>query len=550
MSYPIYENLINRALKLLASMPFAIGILLLVSSVSVIGTLIAQNRSHDYYRSTYGDTWQQLISVASFDNVYHAWWFVCLLGCLFVSLLAAIWRHSTRILNNNRLLKEIPPINERPSSATQMSKTGSINTSNLVSFMRMYGFNEYLQSIDNKQHTLFFRKGQWGKLGFLPIHLGIAIIISGGFVTSQWGLRGVMNIVDGETSNLVHIPDGESFRSIELPFKIRNNGFGLDHYTNGMPSNYRSNLDIFKQNQLLVSKEIIVNDPLTIGDITVYQSSYGDAGSAVNISITDLSRPDFVIQQLDSAVHKILEDDVNGTRFTITELRQQNVMNLSTNPLTTVMRNLGPSIDIRLQSSVDGTITYRVYKNYPNMIAFTRLGDTEMTTFNLGMSPADHNLVKLLSSYLQNTSTYREQNLDTRRKALRHAMTINNTPLSKAGELGPIIINAADVLSQHKLPALFQLNAYEQKLYTGLQVSKDPGANIIWTGSILLLLGLLMFYVSEYRIWLIIDQQENSSQIRLVISSNRVASISLHYLMGRLVNEFQSNGFIIKGYAQ
>lgn len=550
MNYPIIENQVRRVLKLLASMPFAIGILLLLSSVSVTGTLIAQNRSRDFYRSTYGENWQQMISIAGFDDVYHAWWFIFLLGCLFVSLLAAIWRHSARVLNNNKSFKEIPPINERPSTTRHMSKAGSINTTSLVSYMRAQGFKEYLQSKDNTQQTLFFRKGQWGKLGFIAIHLGIVIIIVGAFVTSQWGMRGVMNIADGETSNLVYLSEGETFKSIELPINIRNNGFHLDHYINGMPSGYRSKLDVFKQNQLLVSKEIIVNDPLTIDGITIYQSSFGDAGSALNIAITDLSRPGFAIQQLDTAVHKILEDDITGTRFTIDEFRQQNVMNLSDNPLKTVMRNLGPSIDIRLQSPVDGTITYRVYNNFPQIIAFTRLGDTEMTTFNLGMPPADQKLVKLLSSYLQYTSAEKAQNANTRRNAFRQAMVVNNIPLSKAGELGPVIANAAKELSLHKLPALFQLHSYEQKFYTGLQVSKDPGANIIWTGSILLILGLLMFYISEYSVWLIIDQQEKPSHIKLVLSSNRVTSINLHYLMERLVSKFQSNDFIIKGYTQ
>ena len=550
MSNPLDENQVNRTLKRLASMPFAIGILLLLSSVSVIGTLIAQNRSRDFYRSNYGDTWQQVIDAASLDNVYHAWWFISLLGFLFVSLVAAIWRHGTRVINNNRSLMEIPVVPEIPASTAVIRKSGSADIEHMINCMRSFGFKHHIKKSENTQQTLYFRKGQWGKLGFLPIHVGILVIISGGFVTSQFGFRGAMNIAVGESSNKVFIAEGEAFRTLELPFHIRNNGFYLDQYVNGMPSGYSSKLDAIIQNRPIVSKEIIVNDPLTIGDITVYQASFGDAGSLVNIAITDLSRPAFAIQQMDTAVHKILEDDDSGTRFTIAEFRQNNVMNLSTDPLKNVMRDLGPSVDIRLQSPADGTITYRVYKNFPHMIAFTRLGDTAMTTFNLGMSPADQKLIKLLSSYLQYSNASKEHNADSRRQAFRQAMEFCKIPMSMARDLGPVIANAAEELSKYKLPALFQLNSYEQKLYTGLQVSKDPGANIIWAGSFLLILGLLMFYISEYRVWVIINQQGETTHIKLVLSGNRKTSISLEYLMQRLLGKLQSDGFIVEGNRQ
>ena len=49
-----------------------------------------------------------------------------------------------------------------------------------------------------------------------------------------------------------------------------------------------------------------------------------------------------------------------------------------------------------------------------------------------------------------------------------------------------------------------------QSRYSGLQVSRDPGAILIWIASVLFLAGLgAIFYFPRHQIWIAVTRQEN-----------------------------------------
>jgi len=50
-------------------------------------------------------------------------------------------------------------------------------------------------------------------------------------------------------------------------------------------------------------------------------------------------------------------------------------------------------------------------------------------------------------------------------------------------------------------PVYLQLTGYEEVQASGLQLTRSPGKNIVYTGSVLLILGVFaMFYIRERRI--------------------------------------------------
>lgn len=57
----------QRTLDLFASMPWAIAVLLRLSSFRIIGMLIAQNRNQDDHHSIYGNFWQKVITLVKID---------------------------------------------------------------------------------------------------------------------------------------------------------------------------------------------------------------------------------------------------------------------------------------------------------------------------------------------------------------------------------------------------------------------------------------------------------------------------------------------------
>jgi cytochrome c biogenesis protein len=69
-------------------------------------------------------------------------------------------------------------------------------------------------------------------------------------------------------------------------------------------------------------------------------------------------------------------------------------------------------------------------------------------------------------------------------------------------------------------PFYLQLTGFDEIKASGLQLTRSPGKNLVYLGSILLVLGVFaMFYIHERRLWLLIKPQER--KLLLPMSSNR-----------------------------
>jgi cytochrome c biogenesis protein len=84
------------------------------------------------------------------------------------------------------------------------------------------------------------------------------------------------------------------------------------------------------------------------------------------------------------------------------------------------------------------------------------------------------------------------------------------------------VLQAVQVIPRLPWPYIPVLDDYEQKYYTGLQLARDPGMNVVWTGSALLVMGLcMMLYVSHRKLWLVVRRKGKDVSISFVGLSNR-----------------------------
>ncbi|NVL93466.1 MAG: cytochrome c biogenesis protein ResB, partial [Desulfobacterales bacterium] len=71
-------------------------------------------------------------------------------------------------------------------------------------------------------------------------------------------------------------------------------------------------------------------------------------------------------------------------------------------------------------------------------------------------------------------------------------------------------------------PYYFKLNKIENKYYTGLQLSRDPGVSIVAIGSLFIVVGFFItFFSSHKRVWVRLDEQEGGTRIMVSATSNR-----------------------------
>jgi cytochrome c biogenesis protein len=81
-------------------------------------------------------------------------------------------------------------------------------------------------------------------------------------------------------------------------------------------------------------------------------------------------------------------------------------------------------------------------------------------------------------------------------------------------------LNAVSDSFHFGAPVYLQLNRYEEVKASGLQMTRSPGKNIVYGGSLLLVLGIFtMFYIRERRLWLLV--QPASGAVLFAMSTNR-----------------------------
>ncbi|MDO4878662.1 MAG: cytochrome c biogenesis protein ResB [Neisseria sp.] len=84
------------------------------------------------------------------------------------------------------------------------------------------------------------------------------------------------------------------------------------------------------------------------------------------------------------------------------------------------------------------------------------------------------------------------------------------------------LLNAMDAytgLTEYPAPVLLQLDGFKEVRSSGLQMTKSPGASLVYLGSLLLVSGtIFMFYIREKRAWLLFEE---NGEIRFAMSSGR-----------------------------
>lgn len=81
-------------------------------------------------------------------------------------------------------------------------------------------------------------------------------------------------------------------------------------------------------------------------------------------------------------------------------------------------------------------------------------------------------------------------------------------------------LNSASDVFFYGSPFYLQLTGFEQRQASGFQLTRSPGKNLVYGGSVLLVLGIFaMFYVRERRVWLLV--KPDSKRVLFAMSGTR-----------------------------
>lgn len=283
----------NRFRVFLASGRLAIALLSMIALGALLGTVIPQQIEAEAFSGRLHPVLRTLFEALQLFDVYHSIWFVLLLSMLAVNLIACsldrfpvAWRQIRGGLPPDRpdLFASLRPDRHRNSALSPAEAADRIETR----LRKRQGRVTRTQT--GQGICLAGEAGAFSRLGVYVVHLGILLLIAGGFAGAVWGLKGHVEIAEGGTADQLQLAGGKAPRTLD--FQIRCDRFVVEHYESGAPKLFRSDLAFLRNGKVEMAGALLVNHPLDFGGLRFYQSSYGRLpGGRQTLSWTRRDKP-------------------------------------------------------------------------------------------------------------------------------------------------------------------------------------------------------------------------------------------------------------------
>jgi cytochrome c biogenesis protein len=258
------------------SVRLTIFLLSTIALGALLGTIIPQQEAAEAFSARLHPALLAVFQTFQLFNVYNSAWFIVLLVLLAVNLIAcsldrfpAAWRQfrGGAAPDGTERLADLPPerivATDRP-AAEEVSRLQALL---LKRFRRVEKVETPLGFV------LAGGKGAFSRFGVYVVHLGVLLLIAGGLAGAVFGVKGYVEIAEGETSNMLAFRGGKSPQS--LPFSIRCDRFTVEFYDDGAPKVFRSDLTFLKDGKIVRQGALLVNHPIAFGGLRFYQASYG-----------------------------------------------------------------------------------------------------------------------------------------------------------------------------------------------------------------------------------------------------------------------------------
>ncbi|THF62357.1 cytochrome c biogenesis protein ResB [Pseudothauera nasutitermitis] len=314
--------------ELLSSMRFAISLLTILAIASVIGTVIQQNQPFNAYLNQFGPFWFPVFEKLGLYSVYNAGWFLVILAFLVLSTSLCIVRQSAPMLREMRSYRE----HAREVSLRQFAHQAELPAGRPLAEQRervdaYLAHTGFRARADEREDGVLVaaKQGSLNRAGYFLAHGAIVLICIGGLLDgnlplkvqmwlggkqtttgnqliadipasarlgeNNWSFRANLFIPEGRSANVAVLSVDDGILLQELPFTVSLKKFHVDHYENGMPKRFASDI-LVTDDETGESFEhtIEVNHPLTYKGVVMYQASFEDGGSLLKLTGHNLLR--------------------------------------------------------------------------------------------------------------------------------------------------------------------------------------------------------------------------------------------------------------------
>ena len=227
-------------------------------------------------------------------TVFESPWFGLALITLVTSIIVCTLDRTPRLWRGVADVRVVQPDPYYDPRLPDRAVMTGVDASELAGVFRGRNFRVREVRTDDGAVHVYGDRHQYTKMATLFTHLGLILFLVAAAVTSRLG----------DEQGLV-VPEGESLtvQPIGTPglLLIKNLGFDAPGFETGMPSDFTTDLAVYRDGQEIARKTIRVNDPLSVGGYTFHQNGFGPAPRLVVLDTAGETLWDAQVPLTDSA---------------------------------------------------------------------------------------------------------------------------------------------------------------------------------------------------------------------------------------------------------
>ncbi len=278
-----------RLWRLFTSVNFAVVQIVAIAVLAVFGMTIRQlpgfafrsagdyaaemDRLRAVYEPALGVGLVDLLERLQLFHVFTSTPFSVALLVLVASILICTLDRTPRLWQQAATIRVVQPpayfdarLPDRVSIAPGRGLTGDA----VAEVLRRHRFSIRVDVGPDGTPFLYGDRNRWTKLATLISHLGLILFLVAGLVTARFGDEQGLVVAEGDTLTV---------QPIGTPglLLVENRGFEAPGLDTGTPSDFTTDLAVYRDGEQLARKTIRVNDPLSAGGYTFHQNGFGPA---------------------------------------------------------------------------------------------------------------------------------------------------------------------------------------------------------------------------------------------------------------------------------
>jgi cytochrome c biogenesis protein len=283
------SDALNRLWRFFISMRTGLLLILALGLLSLVGTLLVQappgmSSDPQAYASwltsvkpKYGG-WTTVFDKLGFFSVFTSIWFKAITVLLTTSVLACSVNRAPRLWKqafHPRTRMSETFFTHAPLRASVLVPAGPDETMDYAREVLKSRRFRTVSDPDNEELSLYADRFRWGPFGTVMAHLSFVVILLGFFLSATTGFKNTQFIVPVGSTAQVGNGTGLSVKAM---------AFNDAYYPDGSPSDYASDLVLYKNGAQVDRQTIRVNHPMKRDGVSFYQSFFGEAAA---VKVTD-----------------------------------------------------------------------------------------------------------------------------------------------------------------------------------------------------------------------------------------------------------------------